>query len=68
MFVTHAGLNSVYETLYRGVPVVAIPHKGDQFDHASQLEERGLGLAIDFKILTVDKLYNAILRVIKEPG
>jgi glucuronosyltransferase len=66
-FVSHVGLNSLYETLYRGVPVVALPLFGDQPDNAALIVERGLGLKLDYKSLTADDLYNTIQRVIQEP-
>jgi len=66
-FVSHAGINSVYESLYRGVPVVAIPLFSDQFDNALQMLERGVALVVDYETLTVDGLFNAIQRVINEP-
>ena len=67
VFVSHAGQNSVYETLYHGVPVVAMPICGDQFDYAIHMEEKGVALTVDYDMLTVDDLYSAIRRVLNEP-
>ena len=66
-FVSHAGLNSVYETLYHGVPVVAVPLLGDQFDDAIHMEDKGVALILDHKTLTAETMFNTIQRVINEP-
>ncbi|KXJ05157.1 2-hydroxyacylsphingosine 1-beta-galactosyltransferase [Exaiptasia diaphana] len=66
-FVSHVGMNGMYETLYYGVPVVAIPLYADQFDNTAQMVEKGVALTVDYNNLTVDDLYNKIQRVIHEP-
>ena len=66
-FVSHVGLNSVYEALYHGVPVVAVPIFGDQFDNGIHMQSKGVALVVDYKTLTADDLYNTIERVINEP-
>ena len=42
-FVTHGGMNSVSESLYNGVPVLVIPHLGEQALVGRRAEELGAG-------------------------
>jgi MGT family glycosyltransferase len=46
LFVTHAGMNSVHESLWYGVPMVAIPQQMEQAIVARQVEKTGAGLAL----------------------
>ena len=41
-FVTHAGINSVYEAGFHGKPVVCIPLLADQVDQAAKVRACGL--------------------------
>jgi MGT family glycosyltransferase len=42
--VTHAGCNSVHESLLSGVPMVCLPQAFDQFELAQRVEQLGAGL------------------------
>ena len=66
-FVSHVGHNSVYESAYHGVPVVAVPLFADQFPNAKRVEQFGLGVAVDHKSVTAQELFEAIERVVNEP-
>ncbi|XP_035699599.1 UDP-glucuronosyltransferase 2C1-like [Branchiostoma floridae] len=63
-FVNHAGLNGVYEALYHGVPMVCLPLFGEQPSTAARVAARGMGEMLDFRTVTSDQLYQAILRVL----
>ncbi|XP_078604051.1 UDP-glucuronosyltransferase 2C1-like [Branchiostoma floridae x Branchiostoma japonicum] len=63
-FVTHVGKNSMYEALYHGVPMVCFPLFGDQPGNAARVVARGLGVSLDFRTVTSDQLYHALLRVL----
>lgn len=68
VFITHCGWNSAYESAYNGVPVVAIPLFGDQFFQATKITQRAkLGVQMDIKQLTSEKLYSAIMHVATTP-
>jgi MGT family glycosyltransferase len=41
VFVSHCGLNSLFEAAFCGVPMVAVPEKGDQYFNATKLERLG---------------------------
>jgi MGT family glycosyltransferase len=47
LFVTHAGLNSVHEALYYGVPMVAVPQQFEQLRNAMQMGRKGAGVILD---------------------
>ena len=49
MFVTHAGMGSASESLWFGVPTVAIPQAVDQFTNAATLEAIGVGVQLGEK-------------------
>ena len=61
LFITHCGMNGMYEAAYFGVPVVAVPLSADQFSQASKMVDYiGMGVQVDIETLTADKLYSAI--------
>ncbi|KAM7432866.1 UDP-glucuronosyltransferase 1-1 [Porites harrisoni] len=66
-FVSHAGHNSVYESAYHGVPVVAVPLFADQFSNAKKVEQFGLGIAVDHETVDVHQLFKTIERVATDP-
>jgi len=66
-FVSHVGHNSLYESAYHGVPLVAFPLYGDQQGNAKKAEHFGLGLAVHHKTSNAQELFETIERVISEP-
>ena len=66
-FVSHVGFNSVYESAYHGVPVVAVPLFADQFSNAKKVEQFGLGIVVDYKSVYADQLFETIEQVITAP-
>ena len=66
VFVSHVGHNSLYESAYHGVPLVAIPLFGDQFSNAMKTEQFGLGIAVDYHTMDTEQLFETIVRVINE--
>lgn len=60
---THAGLNTVLDSLSQGVPMVAIPITYEQPAIAERLRWIGAGESLPFAKLTVDRLREKIRRV-----
>lgn len=48
LFITHSGLLSTTETVYHGVPVLAIPVFGDQYMNAEKAVHYGYGLMLGY--------------------
>ena len=65
-FVSHVGHNSLYESAYHGVPLVAFPLAGDQDSNAKKAEHLGIGLVVDHKSNNDVKLFETIEKVINE--
>lgn len=65
--ITHAGINTILESLSCGVPMVAIPIANDQPGSASRIAWTETGEVIPVKKLTVPKLRKAIQSVLTQP-
>ncbi|XP_044259861.1 UDP-glycosyltransferase UGT5-like [Tribolium madens] len=68
LFITHAGLLSTIETIYHGMPVLAIPIGGDQNLNAKQIVNKGFGRAISFQDLTEEALTENINELLTNPS
>jgi UDP:flavonoid glycosyltransferase YjiC (YdhE family) len=64
--VTHAGMNTVAEALWHGIPLVAAPITLDQPTTADQVVACGAGLRVDFDHAGPEELRKAILTVLDE--
>jgi MGT family glycosyltransferase len=67
VFVTHAGTNSVMESMYYGVPMVLIPQQPEQQMHARRTVELGLGVQLDKEAVTAASLREAVERITNNP-
>lgn len=65
--VTHAGLNSVKECIYFGVPMVAVPCQFDQPGLAARVAYHGLGVRAFLEQLTADSLVALLDEVMHVP-
>jgi MGT family glycosyltransferase len=68
VFVTHAGMNSTMESLYYGVPMVAIPQMVEQEHNARRVEELGLGRLVAREEATATHLREAVLSIAADKG
>ncbi len=64
--ITHAGMNTTLESLSNGVPMVAIPITNDQPAVAARIAWTGTGEVIPLSKVSVEKLHQAIKRVLTE--
>jgi len=64
--ITHAGLNTVLESLAEGVPMVALPLGNDQPGEAARVAAYGAGVVIPQKKLSAKKLRVAVLAVLTD--
>jgi len=67
LVITHAGLNTVLETLSQGVPMVAIPIANDQPGVAARLAYLGAGEMIPLKKVTSERLRALVQKVSANP-
>ena len=65
--ITHAGLNTVLESLAEGVPLVAVPQGNDQPGVAARVAAHGAGIVISRRKLNVPRLRNATRSVLTDP-
>ena len=65
--ITHAGLNTVLESLAEGVPLVAVPIGNDQPGVAARVAAQSAGIAISRRNLNVSRLRNATRSVLTDP-
>jgi len=65
--ITHAGLNTVLESLAQGVPQVAIPVTVDQPGVAARIAEKKAGLLVPLKELNVSRLSLLLDHVLNDP-
>ena len=46
-FFSHCGINSVYESILAGKPIIGLPFRNDQKDNAARVEDRKIGKRLD---------------------
>ena len=67
-FVSHAGIGSIMEATWFGVPTLDIPQMGDQFDTAKKVAELGIGTGIfGRENIPSEKLRAGILDILENP-
>ena len=66
--ITHAGLNTVLESLSHGVPLIAIPIANDQPGVAARIAWAGVGEIVPLKGIDSGKLRVAINTVLSNPS
>ncbi len=66
VFLSHAGMNSTLESLYSGVPLVAVPQMPEQALNAYQVDDLGLGRALDPATITAKVLRDAVTEVAED--
>jgi zeaxanthin glucosyltransferase len=65
--ITHAGLNTVLESLTEAVPLVAVPLGNDQPGVAARVAAHGAGIMISRRKLNASRLRNAIQSILQDP-
>ena len=66
-FITHAGIGSVMEAAYYGVPMLAIPQMDEQAFTAKCMVDAGLGIMIPKEELTPERLKAGIHELTSNP-
>jgi MGT family glycosyltransferase len=68
MTISHAGLNTVLESLSQGVPMVVLPVTYDQPGVGTRVEWTGVGRSIPVGRVTVGRLRDAVREVLGDPA
>lgn len=66
LVITHAGINTVLESLSEGVPLVAVPLGNDQPGVAARVKAHGAGVVVSRHRLTPARLRKAVTLVLQE--
>jgi zeaxanthin glucosyltransferase len=66
LVITHAGINTVLESLSEGVPLVAVPLGNDQPGVAARIKAHGAGLVVPLRKLNSNRLRNAVEQVLQD--
>ncbi|HNO63109.1 MAG TPA: glycosyltransferase [Thauera aminoaromatica] len=66
VFISHCGVNSVYESLAVGTPIVGIPMMAGQRDMAMRVLDAGVGLVVNKSTFTPQELRGAVQRVLED--
>lgn len=71
LFITHGGLGSIHETLWNGVPFVAVPQQFEQMRNALAATRGGAGVILDDEVydrpIHAKRLRNAVAEVLADP-
>uniref|UniRef100_A0AC34Q6P3 Glucuronosyltransferase n=1 Tax=Panagrolaimus sp. JU765 TaxID=591449 RepID=A0AC34Q6P3_9BILA len=65
--ITHAGMNSVIQIAYSGVPSLLLPQYADQFRNAALFTYRKTGITLQKHETTVESITEALKKIIHEP-
>jgi MGT family glycosyltransferase len=65
--ITHAGTNTVLESLSRAVPMIALPVTDDQPGMAARIRWKRLGTVVPFRRVSVPRLRDSIRAVLADP-
>ncbi|GMS83016.1 hypothetical protein PENTCL1PPCAC_5191, partial [Pristionchus entomophagus] len=67
-FITHAGYNSLGESIASGTPLVTVPLFGDQPRNSRLVEYRGFGVRVEKTDVTFDSLNEALHKILDNPS
>ncbi|XP_033174081.1 UDP-glucuronosyltransferase [Drosophila mauritiana] len=65
LFWSHGGLLGTTESVHCGKPLLVTPIYGDQFLNAFSVQNRGMGLKLDYQDITVENLKSALAELRK---
>ncbi|KAG8288669.1 UDP-glucuronosyltransferase 1-1 [Homalodisca vitripennis] len=67
LFITHCGLLSTQEAIYRRVPIMGLPVFCDQMDNAELLARRNLSIYLDPQKITSELFLNSVKEMLSNP-
>lgn len=63
LFWSHGGLLGTTESVHCGKPLLVTPIYGDQFLNAFSVQNRGMGLKLDYEEITIENLQQAFSKL-----
>jgi MGT family glycosyltransferase len=66
LFISHAGMNSVHESLYYNVPMLLVPQQSEQNLVAWRAQQLGVGLKLDNRRVTPQRLREMAAHILKD--
>ncbi len=64
LFISHAGMNSVHEALYYGVPLVLVPQQPEQMMIGKRIEKLGVGICLNNKRINKNQLIDSANKIL----
>ena len=64
LFITHCGINGLYEAIYHGVPMLGFPLFAEQPANCAQMHRRGFGLRMNVHNFTSAELFANIQQLL----
>lgn len=68
LFITHAGMNSLMEAVYFGVPMIAVPQQAEQRLNARRIQALGIGKYLPRETLSATSLLMASQEISADPA
>ena len=66
LFISHAGLNSVHDSLYYGVPMLLVPQQLEQTWNAERVVELGGGLMLKPKAVSAQAIRDCVTQLLND--
>jgi MGT family glycosyltransferase len=66
LFISHAGLNSIHDGLYFGVPLLLVPQQGEQIRNAMRVVELGAGLMLEKGQVNTESIRASAVRLLTD--
>jgi hypothetical protein len=64
LFISHAGSQSIQESLAAGLPLLSVPFFGDQYTNAARLKDKGCSLTVNYKRVGAEELCEAMRHLV----
>jgi hypothetical protein len=65
IFISHCGINSAYESIWLGTPIICIPISVDQYDMGHRIQDAGVGVLLDKLAFTPEELRSHIETILE---
>ncbi|CAF1525312.1 unnamed protein product [Didymodactylos carnosus] len=66
VFISHCAVNSAYESIWLGTPIICLPFFADQLDVGNQIHHAGVGILLDKFKFTSDQLTSSIYSLLND--